>query len=27
VFDLRVHVGVKAIPRVTSELEEVWVAG
>ncbi len=27
VFDLRVHVGIKAIPGVTSELEEVWAAG
>ena len=27
VFDLRVHVAVKAIPGVTSELEEVWAAG
>ena len=27
VFDFRVHVGVKAIPGVTSELEEVWAAG
>ena len=27
VFDPGVHVGVKAIPGVTSELEEVWAAG